>query len=462
MNQQVIDVTPAQSVVGRYRWTICALLFFATTINYLDRQVLSLLAPVLTEQFNWTNTDYANITATFQFVYAISMLFAGRVIDRMGTKRAYVLAIVIWSLGAIGHAYAIGIGEAVNTVFTSIGLAVVPVSVAGFMIGRAVLAIGEAGNFPAAIKATAEYFPKRERSFATGIFNSGANVGAILAPLTVPLIAAHWGWQAAFIVIGGIGFLWMGLWIWLYDAPEQQPRLKAAELAYINSDAGVVVAPTGTPVKGSWFKLLGYRQTWAFAFGKFMTDGVWWFFLFWLPKYMSAQYGMSATDMIIPLAVLYSMTMVGSIGGGWLPTWFLNRGADIYHGRMKAMLVIALCPLVVLLAQPLGYLGFWVPVILIGIGASAHQAWSANLFTTVSDMFPKHSVGSVVGIGGMAGGLGGVLLTKLGGWLFDYYGALGQLQTGYMIMFSICAVAYLVAWTVMKMLVPQHREIKGL
>jgi len=462
MNQQVIDVTPAQSVVGRYRWTICALLFFATTINYLDRQVLSLLAPVLTEQFNWTNTDYANITATFQFVYAISMLFAGRVIDRMGTKRAYVLAIVIWSLGAIGHAYAIGIGEAVNTVFTSIGLAVVPVSVAGFMIGRAVLAIGEAGNFPAAIKATAEYFPKRERSFATGIFNSGANVGAILAPLTVPLIAAHWGWQAAFIVIGGIGFLWMGLWIWLYDAPEQQPRLKAAELAYINSDAGVMVAPTGTPVKGSWFKLLGYRQTWAFAFGKFMTDGVWWFFLFWLPKYMSAQYGMSATDMIIPLAVLYSMTMVGSIGGGWLPTWFLNRGADIYHGRMKAMLVIALCPLVVLLAQPLGYLGFWVPVILIGIGASAHQAWSANLFTTVSDMFPKHSVGSVVGIGGMAGGLGGVLLTKLGGWLFDHYGALGQLQTGYMIMFSICAVAYLVAWTVMKMLVPQHREIKGL
>jgi len=462
MNQQVIDVTPAQSVVGRYRWTICALLFFATTINYLDRQVLSLLAPVLTEQFNWTNTDYANITATFQFVYAISMLFAGRVIDRMGTKRAYVLAIVVWSLGAIGHAYAIGIGEAVNTVFTSIGLAVVPVSVAGFMIGRAVLAIGEAGNFPAAIKATAEYFPKRERSFATGIFNSGANVGAILAPLTVPLIAAHWGWQSAFIVIGGIGFLWMGLWIWLYDAPERQPRLKAAELAYINSDAGVVAAPTGKPVKGSWFKLLGYRQTWAFAFGKFMTDGVWWFFLFWLPKYMSAQYGMSATDMIIPLAVLYSMTMVGSIGGGWLPTWFLNRGADIYHGRLKAMLIIALCPLVVLLAQPLGYLGFWVPVILIGVGASAHQAWSANLFTTVSDMFPKHSVGSVVGIGGMAGGLGGVLLTKLGGWLFDHYGALGQLQTGYMIMFSICAVAYLVAWTVMKMLVPQHREIKGL
>ena len=464
MNQQVINLAPAQTVMGRYRWTICALLFFATTINYLDRQVLSLLAPTLSAEFNWSNTDYANIAATFQFVYAISMLFAGRVIDRMGTKRAYVLAIVVWSIGAVGHAYAIGIGEAVNTVFTSIGLAVVPVSIAGFMVGRAVLAIGEAGNFPAAIKATAEYFPKRERSLATGIFNSGANVGAILAPLSVPLIAEYWGWQSAFIVIGAIGFLWMGLWIWLYDVPEKSSRVSKAELAYINSDAGVIPAAVDNTkvVKSSWFKLLGYRQTWAFAFGKFMTDGVWWFFLFWLPKYMSAQYGLTTTEMIVPLAVLYSMTMVGSIGGGWLPTYFLNRGADIYHGRMRAMLVIALCPLVVLLAQPLGYLGFWVPVILIGIGASAHQAWSANLFTTVSDMFPKHSVGSVVGIGGMAGGLGGVLLTKLGGYLFDHYGALGQLQTGYMIMFSICALAYLVAWCVMKALVPRRAEITHL
>jgi len=462
MNQQVISLPAEQSVMGRYRWTICGLLFFATTINYLDRQVLSLLAPVLSAEFNWSNTDYANIAATFQFVYAISMLFAGRVIDRMGTKNAYVLAIVVWSIGAIAHAYAIGIGEAVNSVFTSIGIAVVPVSIAGFMIGRAVLAIGEAGNFPAAIKATAEYFPKRERSFATGIFNSGANVGAILAPLTVPVIAEYWGWQTAFIVIGAIGFLWMGLWIWLYDVPERQPRLGKAELAYINIDAGTAPVSNTAQPKSSWFKLLSYRQTWAFAFGKFMTDGVWWFFLFWLPKYMSAQYGMSGTDMVIPLAVLYSMTMVGSIGGGWLPTYFLNRGADIYHGRMKAMLLIALFPLVVLLAQPLGYLGFWVPVILIGIGASAHQAWSANLFTTVSDMFPKHTVGSVVGIGGMAGGLGGVLLTKLGGWLFDYYGAMGQLQTGYMIMFSICALAYLVAWLVMKALVPRHREITQL
>lgn len=463
MNQQVMTFAPAQTVVGKYRWTICALLFFATTINYLDRQVLSLLAPVLTQEFGWSNTDYANITATFQFVYAIAMLFAGRVIDRMGTKRAYVLAIVVWSLGAIGHAYSIAIGTAVNSVLATVGLAAVPVSIAGFMVGRAVLALGEAGNFPAAIKATAEYFPKRERSFATGIFNSGANVGAVLAPLSVPLIAEYWGWQAAFIAVGAVGFIWMGLWIWLYDAPERQRRLGPGELAYINSDAPAAAAAstTGAP-KASWFKLLGYRQTWAFAFGKFMTDGVWWFFLFWLPKYMSAQYGLSGPDMVVPLAVLYSMTMIGSVGGGWLPTWFLDRGYDIYQGRMRAMLLIALCPLVVLLAQPLGYLGYWVPVLLIGIGASAHQAWSANLFTTVSDMFPKHSVGSVVGIGGMAGGLGGVLLTKLGGWLFDHYGALGELQTGYMIMFSICALAYLLAWVVMKALVPAHREIGGL
>jgi len=461
MNQQVIGLAPQETVVGRYRWTICALLFFATTINYLDRQVLSLLAPVLSREFGWSNTDYANIAATFQFVYAISMLVAGRVIDRMGTKRAYVLAIVIWSLGAIGHAYALALGNAVNSVFTALGLAAVPVSIAGFMVGRAVLALGEAGNFPAAIKATAEYFPRRERSFATGIFNSGANIGAILAPLSVPLIAETWGWQAAFMSIGAIGFLWMGAWIWLYDTPERQPRLGKAELAYINSDTPAA-APAAAAPKTSWFKLLRYRQTWSFVAGKFLTDGVWWFFLFWLPKYMTSHYQISSTDMVLPLAVLYSMTMVGSIGGGWLPAWFIARGHDAYQGRMRAMFTIALFPLVVLLAEPLGYMGYWVPVILIGIGASAHQAWSANLFTTVSDMFPKHSVGSVVGIGGMAGGLGGVLVTKLGGALFDHYGALGHIQTGYMIMFSICALAYVVAWCVMKALVPSHREITDL
>lgn len=450
-----------QPAIGRYRWTICALLFFATTVNYLDRQVLSLLAPDLSKEFGWSNTDYANITATFQFVYAISMLFAGRVVDKLGTKAAFLLAILVWSLGAIMHAFAIQAGTGVASLMSTLGLAAVPVSILGFMVSRAVLALGESGNFPAAIKATAEYFPKKERSFATGIFNSGANVGAILAPLTVPVIATYWGWQAAFIVIGAIGFIWMGLWHVFYEKPEQQRRMSKEELAYITSDeAELTTSGTTEGRQLGWVSLLGYRQTWAFAFGKFMTDGVWWFFLFWLPKYLSAQYGMGKEEIQVPLAVLYSMTMVGSVGGGWFPTYFINKGASPYDGRMKAMLAIALFPLVVLLAQPFGYVSFWVPVLLIGVGASAHQAWSANLFTTVSDMFPKRSVGSVVGIGGMAGGLGGVLITKIGGWLFDYYGALGHIETGYTIMFSGCAVAYLVAWGVMKTLVPRYQVIR--
>jgi ACS family hexuronate transporter-like MFS transporter len=447
--------------MGRYRWTICALLFFATTVNYLDRQVLSLLAPDLSKEFGWSNTDYANITAVFQFVYAISMLFAGRVVDRLGTKAAFVLAIFVWSIGAVMHAFAIGLGTGMASIMNTVGLAAVPVSIAGFMIARAVLALGEAGNFPAAIKATAEYFPKKERAFATGIFNSGANVGAVLAPICVPLLAAVWGWQAAFVAIGAVGFIWMGLWIAFYDKPEHQKRLSKQELAYITSDdadTGAATSATGPAL--SWIALLGYRQTWAFAFGKFMTDGVWWFFLFWLPKYLAAQYGMTSSDIQIPLAILYSMTMIGSVGGGYFPTYFINRGASPYDGRMKAMLVIALFPLVVLLAQPLGYISFWVPVLLVGVGTAAHQAWSANLFTTVSDMFPKRSIASVVGIGGMAGGLGGVLITKVGGWLFDHYGALGQISTGYTIMFSGCAVAYLLAWGVMKALVPRYDVIK--
>lgn len=447
--------------IGKYRWTICALLFFATTVNYLDRQVLSLLAPDLSKEFNWSNTDYANITAVFQFAYAISMLFAGRFIDKLGTKKGFTLAIIIWSLAAIMHAYAIEIGGIFSGIFSAIGL-VIPVSILGFMISRAVLAFGEAGNFPAAIKATAEYFPKKERSFATGIFNSGANVGAILAPLTVPWIALHWGWQSAFMMIGAIGFIWVIFWWIFYDMPEKQKRLSKAELNYINSDTEAEVAASEQKEKVAWFKLLGYKQTWAFVFGKFMTDGVWWFFLFWLPKYLEAQYGMVKTEIMLPLAVLYSMTMFGSIGGGWFPTYFIKKGYNAYDGRMKAMLLIALCPLIVLAAQPLGYISFWIPVILIGIGASAHQAWSANIFTTVSDMFPKKAIGSVVGIGGMAGGLGGVLISKSGGALFDHYKALGHIQTGYTIMFAVCAVAYLIAWVVMKSLVPKYKPITDL
>ena len=451
-----------QTTIGKYRWTICSLLFFATTVNYLDRQVLSLLAPDLSKEFGWTNTDYANITAVFQFAYAISMLFAGRIIDKLGTKSGYTWAIIIWSIGAIVHAYSIFIGQVVINILAIVGLAAVPVSIAGFMVSRALLAVGEAGNFPAAIRATAEYFPKRERSFATGIFNSGTNIGAILAPLTVPWVAKKWGWETAFILIGALGFAWLIFWRIFYEKPVNQKRLSSEELEYINMDAGEEIVSSPENVKVSWIKLLGYKQTWAFAFGKFMTDGVWWFFLFWLPKYLEAQYGMVKIEIMLPLTVLYSMTMFGSIGGGWFPMYFIRKGFSPYDGRMKAMLLIAFFPLLVLAAQPLGSYTFWIPVILIGIGASAHQAWSANIFTTVSDMFPKKAIGSVIGIGGMAGGFGGVVMSKLGGAFFDHYKALGHIQTGYTIMFSICAVSYLIAWSVMKLLVPVYKPIRDL
>ncbi len=449
------------TTIGKYRWTICALLFFATTVNYLDRQVLSLLAPQLSETYNWSNTDYANITMVFQFVYAISMLFAGRIIDKLGTKAGFTWAIIIWSIGAVLHAAAIPMGQATSNLLAWIGIGAVPVSIAGFMIARAVLGFGEAGNFPAAIKATAEYFPKKERSFATGIFNSGSNVGAILAPLSVPWIAKHWGWQSAFIIIGAVGFIWIFFWHRFYAPVRKQKRLSAAELEFIESDKEEQLT-NSTNEKVKWTKLLGYKQTWAFVVGKFLTDGVWWFFLFWLPKYLDAQYGMSGTQIMLPLAVLYSMTMVGSIGGGWLPIYFIRRGYQAYDGRMRAMFLIAVIPLLVLAAQPLGYISYWIPVLLIGIGASAHQAWSANLFTTVSDMFPKKSVASIVGIGGMAGGLGGVLVSKAGGALTDHYKALGHIETGYTIMFTFCAVAYLIAWFIMKSLVPKYKPITDL
>lgn len=448
--------------IGNYRWTICALLFFATTVNYLDRQVLSLLKPVLEDEFGWSNSDYADIAAIFQFTYAIAMLFAGRIIDKLGTKKGYLWAIVIWSIGAMIHAWAVPIGESILSVLGWVGVITLPVSVLGFMFSRFVLAVGEAGNFPAAIKATAEYFPKKERSFATGIFNSGANVGAILAPLSVPWIESIWGWEAAFLVVGAVGLIWVFFWWIYYERPEKQKRLSKAELDYIQSGDEQVLteenSETNVP-KVNWLKLIGFNQTWSFITGKFLTDGVWWFFLFWLPAYLKDQYNMEGTDIMLPLALLYSLTMFGSIGGGWFPMYFINKGFEVYAARMKAMLMIAVIPLVVLAAQPLGGMTYWIPVFLIGIGASAHQAWSANLFTTVSDMFPKGAVASVVGIGGMAGGIGGVLITKVAGALFDHYKALGHIETGYTMMFAFCAIAYLLAWGIMKSLVPKHKEV---
>lgn len=469
----------------QYRWVICSMLFFATTVNYLDRQVLSLLQPILEEEFHWTDNDYGTITAVFSFFYAVSMLFAGRFVDRVGTKKGYAWSIAIWSLGAMLHA---GCGI-VTEMFTGLADAnalrlaqgadivsqITMISVTSFIICRCVLALGEAGNFPAAIKATAEYFPKKDRAFATGIFNSGANVGAIVAPLTVPVMAEYWGWEMAFIVVGIIGFIWLGIWQFVYHKPDENPHMNAAERAYIEQDS---IAPIETKVadeepkitrKASFIQCLKYRQTWAFAIGKFLTDGVWWFFLFWSPAYLKAQYNMVGTQIAWPIAVLYTITVVGSVFGGKFPTYFINRGMNPYAGRMRAMLIIAFFPLVVLLAQPLGYISYWVPILLISVGASAHQAWSANIFSTVGDMFPRHAIATITGIGGMAGGLGSVFIQKGAGMLFTYsdetnFAFLGfeGKPAGYAVAFIFCAVAYIIAWCIMKSLVPKYKPITDL
>ena len=464
----------------RYRWVICAMLFFATTVNYLDRQVLSLLQPMLEEEFHWTDHDYGTITAIFSLFYAISMLFAGRFIDWMGTRKGYAWSIAVWSAGAALHALCgvltekwVGLpdADALRAVAAGTDLAatISMVSVTFFIIARCVLALGEAGNFPAAIKATAEYFPKKDRAFATGIFNSGANVGAIVAPLTVPLMAELWGWEMAFIIVGLIGFIWMGIWLFIYKPIADNPKVNDAERAYIQQDDAELTPDEIEPEnesKLSFIECLGFKQTWAFAFGKFMTDGVWWFFLFWTPAYLKIQYNMEGTQIAWPIAILYSITVIGSVFGGKFPTYFINRGMNPYAGRMRAMLIIAFFPLVVLFAQPLGYISYWVPILLISVGASAHQAWSANIFSTVGDMFPKSAIATITGIGGMAGGIGSFFIQKGAGMLFTYSGDTNMQfmgfegkPAGYAIVFIFCAVAYLIGWIVMKMLVPKYKVI---
>lgn len=464
----------------QHRWIICAMLFFATTVNYLDRQVLSLLQPMLEEEFHWTDNDYGTITAIFSLFYAVSMLFAGRFVDWLGTKKGYAWAIAIWSVGAAMHALCgvlterwVGLpdADALRAVVAGTALAttISTVSVSFFIIARCVLALGEAGNFPAAIKATAEYFPKKDRAYATGIFNSGANVGAIIAPLSVPVMAELWGWEMAFIVVGLIGFVWMGAWLFIYKPIEGNKKVNEAERAYIQQDDAVVTQDDKEPVqesKLSFWECMRFKQTWAFAFGKFMTDGVWWFFLFWTPAYLKIQYGMEGTQIAWPIAVLYTITVVGSVFGGKFPTYFINRGMNPYAGRMRAMLIIAFFPLVVLLAQPLGYISYWVPILLISVGASAHQAWSANIFSTVGDMFPKSAIATITGIGGMAGGIGSFFVQKGAGMLFTYSGETGMSfmgfegkPAGYAMVFIFCAVAYLIGWTVMKLLVPKYKVI---
>jgi ACS family hexuronate transporter-like MFS transporter len=434
----------ANAAIGKYRWTICSLVFFATTVNYLDRNVISYLRPFLAEAFHWTPEqeviDYSNIELAFKIAYALGMLIAGGFIDKLGTKLGYAIATGLWSLAAIGHAFATGTG--------------------GFLIARVFLGVTEAGNFPAAIKATAEWFPQKERALATGIFNSGSNIGAIIVPLSVPFIAENYGWQWAFIATGIIGFIWLFLWFIYYEIPQKQKRLSQAELEYINSDKTEPAEEENTE-KVSWLKLLSFRQTWAFAIGKLLTDPVWWFYLFWLPDFLMKQYKLTATGIIWPCALVYVIGSIGSIGGGWLPLRLINKNWLAYKARKTSMLLYAFAVLPVLFSQYLGSINMWWAILVIGLAVSAHQAWSANIFTTVSDMFPKNATASVTGIGGMFGAFGGILLTLLVQKnMFVYYTKIGQIETGYFIMFCICGGAYLLAWLIMHILVPRMKKVE--
>lgn len=468
-----------------FRWVICAMLFFATTVNYLDRQVLSLTwDEFIKPEFHWDESHYGTVTSIFSIIYAISMVFAGRFVDWLGTKKGYLWAIGIWSLGACMHAFCgivteavAGLGSAAELVRAT-GDAVVLISTVSmycFLVARSVLAIGESGNFPAAIKTTAEYFPKKDRAFATSIFNAGASIGALIAPLTIPLLAKAYGWEMAFIIIGVLGFIWMGVWVFVYDKPEKSKYVNAAELEYIRQDK-LIEASAETaekPKKLGILKALKYRQTWAVIAGRFMADGVWWFFLFWTPSYLNTQFGIKTTE---PLGMaliftLYAITML-SIIGGKLPTVFIDKamrrgkGFDPYSARMKAMLIFALFPICVLLAQPLGTFSPWFAVVLIGIGCAAHQSWSANVYTTVGDMFPNSAVATVTGIGGMAGGISSMIMQKFAGELFVWSDKVG-LQflgfegkpAGYFIIFCICAFAYVIGWLLMKAFVPKYSVV---
>ena len=473
-----------------YRWIICSMLFFATTVNYLDRQVLSLTwKDFIAPEFHWTDAHYGYITAVFSIVYAIANLFAGRFVDWLGSKKGYLWAIAVWSLGACLHAlcgwateHTVGLGDVANMLQASgdVAATIAITSVYYFIAARIVLGAGEAGNFPAAIKVTAEYFPKKDRAFATSIFNAGSTVGALIAPLCIPTLAKFFknagvgnGWEMAFIIIGALGFIWMGLWLFVYKKPEENKSVNAAELAYIHQDDNEEVETEANNDKEekklSILQCLSYRQAWAVIMGKFLTDGVWWFFLFWTPAYISDVYGFSSDTATAQLLifVLYAITMF-SIYGGKLPTIIINKtGKDPYAARMKAMFIFALFPLLALFAQPLGEISYWFPIIIIGIAGAAHQSWSANIYTVGSDMFPKSAVATIIGIGGMAGGIGSFLINMGSGLLFDYAGRTNMAffgfegkEAGYFIVFCICAIAYMLAWCIMKALVPKYKVIK--
>lgn len=424
--------------LGNYRWTIVALLFFATTINYLDRQVVGLLKPTLEKEFAWSELDYSRIVQVFSAAYAIGLLVFGRFIDRIGTKMGYSIAIIFWSMAAMGHALA--------------------TSTLGFIFARIGLGLGEAGNFPAAIKTVAEWFPKKERALATGIFNSGANIGAVVAPILVPWILGIYGWQMAFIVTGAVGFIWLVVWYITYEIPAKQAKLSKAEFDYIHSDNENTpdeLADHGKPV--SWGELLSVRQTWAFVFGKMLTDPIWWFFLFWLQDYFSTTFHLDTKKPNLYLAVLYTLVSIGSIGGGYLSSALISRGWSVWKARKTSMLIFALLviPVIAVRFGP----DIWTTVALIGLAGAAHQAWSANIFTTASDMFPKRAVSSVVGIGSMAGSVGGIIFPEIVGRILDSYKRAGDVQSGYGIIFLMCGSAYLLAWLVMHLLAPKMQPV---
>ena len=460
-----------------WRWWICSLLFVATTVNYLDRQVLSLTyKEFISPEFGWTDADYGTITSFFSIFYAIVSLFAGKFVDWMGVKKGYIIAIGVWSAGACLHALC-GVGTAAIVGRTA--LAVSTVSVYLFLACRGILALGESGNFPAAIKVTAEYFPKKDRAFATSIFNAGASVGALAAPLCIPPLAKTFGWEMAFIIIGSIGFIWMFLWAFLYDTPTKSSHVNEAELSYIGQDAGEEESHAHKDSKEDeksipFFKCFRYRQTWSFIAGKFFTDGVWWFFLFWAPAYFQDQFGAAASSGLGQALIftLYAIVTAVSIFGGYLPKIFVDRlGMKPYRGRMLAMLMFAFLPVAALFAQPLGISlhSAWWPAILIGIAGAGHQAWSANLYSTIGDMFPKSTIASITGIGTMAGGIGSMLVQKIAGNLFTYAQNAGSSFTflgfegkpaGYSIVFCYCGIAYVLAWCIMKILVPTYKPIE--
>ena len=425
----------SKSPIGNQRWIVVALLFFATTINYIDRQVIGLLKPTLEVEFGWSEQDYANIVKAFTAAYALGLLVFGRIIDRIGTKMGFSISILFWSIAACLHGV-------VKTTF-------------GFGVARAALGLGESGNFPAAIKTVAEWFPKKERALATGIFNSGANIGAVFAPILVPTILALYGWQEAFIITGAIGFVWLIFWLYYYEIPTRHKKVTEAELAHIHSDNE---EDTSNEKPITWGTLFRVRQTYVFIAGKLLTDPIWWFFLFWLPSYFSTSFSLDLKKPGWPLVIIYMATSIGSIGGGYLSSYFIQKGWPVYKARKTAMFIFALCVLPIMSAKYAT--NMWVAVALISLAAAAHQAWSANIFTVASDMFPKKAISSVVGIGGMAGSVGGVLFPIFVGYILETYRQLGDSTAGYNIIFFVCGLMYMLAWAVMHFISPKMTPYK--